>query len=234
MKRSSSEVLLTRLAIAASLYQEITISLIGRIEKHDWRYVTLTPVRVIIALTLFLYACDATSGDEYERFVNWMCHQSMQSEETLPDTEIDKFCDCASDEVARNWSSRQQASIREARKLLANSEPPPAGLFQRSGLDQLVGRSQEICLEEMYPTTPKITDEQHENFSYLANKSVEEFTDLMDSRCDAISPSPERDACLKNAGQEWLRNRGAEFDAIPDNYITGNDLAMMFINGEDN
>ena len=124
LKRSSSEVLLTRLTIAASLYQKITISLICRIEKHDWRYVTMTPVRVIIALTMFLYACDVTSGDEDERFVNRMCHQSMQSEETLPDTEIDKFCDCASDEVARNWSSRQQASIREARKLLANSEPP--------------------------------------------------------------------------------------------------------------
>lgn len=184
-----------------------------------------------ILIALFFLISHVASADEDIKFIYSMCYQGMNSQTSMPANEIDKFCRCSSNEVKKNISQKQRASIREAKSILSAKKPFPLDLFEKTGLKSLVANSQDYCTDLLYPVEPVISEEEHQKYSILANKSVDEFNALLEKRCDKYPKSIERDQCLVKASKEWLGTNGEKYNGIPSTYISGNDLAGKFIEG---
>ena len=185
-------------------------------------------IRFFLIGSFFLIS-HIVNADEDIEFIYSMCYQGMKSQTSIPAIEIDKFCRCASNEVRKKISQQQRVSIREAKSILRAKKPFPLDLFQKTGLKSLVAKSQDYCTDLLYPVEPEITEKEHEKYSLLANKSVDEFNALLDIRCDKYPKSIERERCLVKASREWLQTKGKKYEGIPPTYISGNDLAKIFI-----
>lgn len=111
-------------------------------------------------------------------------------------------------------------------------QPVPPDIFQKSGLKTLIEKSQEYCMKSQWPEPSKISDKDHKKYSSMANRSVDEFNALLDTRCKKYPKSKERTQCLVDASKEWLKNKGRQYIEIPPHYITGNYLAKGFIEND--
>lgn len=79
------------------------------------------------------------------------------------------------------------------------------------------------------PEKREISEKEHQEFSLLANQSVSEFNSFLKERCGQYTDPAKRERCVVNASKEWLNAKGKKYEGIPSRYISGNDLAMTFI-----
>lgn len=188
----------------------------------------LSALRSFAALAAIMTS-SAAFGDDDIKFVYDVCLHEMATEPSVPRSESEAFCSCAADEVKKAITQGQRSSIRDARNRMRLGQPVPPDIFQKSGLTTLIGKSQEYCMNSQWPQPPTISDKDHKKYSSMANQSVDEFTALLDTRCEKYPKSKERSQCLVDASKEWLETKGRQYVGIPHHYVTGNDLAKTFI-----
>lgn len=178
---------------------------------------------------ILLVASGGVIADEEMKFVESLCVHST-SKTTIPAAEQTKFCGCVVEDVRAKITAQQRASIREVQSYVNKNQAPPRAAIEKiekSRLNALVSESQDRCADKLWPLKPEISQADHERYSSLANKSVNEFEALTDRCTD--DPGPKRDACLEAASREWLSKHAAPYTDIPETYVTGNDLARELL-----
>ena len=189
----------------------------------------LANLQCFAVLAAFFTSSSAALGDSDIDFVYELCMHGMATQPSVPKTESEAFCSCASNEVQKKITQGQRLSIRDAKNRMRLGQSLPPDIFQRSGLKTLVEKSQDHCIKSLWPEPQRISDKDHKKYSAMANKSVDEFNDMLDARCGKFPKSDRRTKCLADASREWIATKGKQYSEIPDSYITGNDLANTFI-----
>lgn len=174
-------------------------------------------------------AAKSPSADPDVEFVRSVCVRSFEGSTNVPQGEQQAFCDCVRDRVSLQLTAKHRASLQEARGYLALERAPPEDLFERSGLKSLVVASQDACVSQLWAEPPSISANDHERFAELANMSVKEFDSSLDRACPDRVPVAELKSCLKAAAKSWMESHAGQYEAVPDYYITGNDLAREFL-----
>lgn len=162
-------------------------------------------------------------------WIHNVCIQGFKGDAGMPVDEAEKFCNCVRDEVATQIDAKHRASIRNVREFLALDRIPPEGVFEKSGLKYLVEASQDRCAGQLWPEPQQFSEEEHEKFESLANRSVEEFSAMLDQGCEDLVPGEKRERCLKAVAIAWMQNHASQYESVPDYYITGSDLAQAFL-----
>lgn len=186
----------------------------------------------LLLLSLSILASFTAKADDDVKFVALICNGQMSAQTKVPKDEIGRFCNCASEEVRKNITTSQRESIREAVSMLRANKPPPEDIFEKTGLNQLMSRSQEYCTDLLYPVEPTHSEQNHSKFSEDANRSVDEFDGLLVSSCGHLQKGMQLNTCLHDASQEWLNTHGEKYRDIHKHCkycITGNDLAETMI-----
>lgn len=194
------------------------------------RYFAL--IRNLVILAVIVGLPNITMADDDLKFIYEICIQGMSSEPSIPRAEFESFCSCVGDRVNKSIANEQRLAIREAKRLMRLNQAIPEDFFQKSGLKDLIIRSQNHCTRSQWPKAPKFSEKDHEKYSSMATRSCEEFAALQSARCDKYPKSKELNRCLVDASKEWLKTKGKQYVGIPSIYLTGNDLAKTFIEKE--
>jgi hypothetical protein len=179
---------------------------------------------------LCIFTCmlcaSAANADQDIDFVYQVCLSGMRTQPQVPQTESNAFCACATERVRKSITPQQRSAIREAQRRITARQSIPPNMFEPSGLRALIEKSQDYCIDSRWPQRPKISAEDHQRYSTRANRSVEEFDALLELRCKNVHDSSGRSSCALATAKEWLSKKSAQYEDIPSNYITGNDLAI--------
>ena len=71
--------------------------------------------KIVVPVILFL-SPHLASADEDIKFIYSMCKQIMEPQTSMPVSEINKFCSCASNEVRNQITQKQRNSIKKTKK----------------------------------------------------------------------------------------------------------------------
>lgn len=194
------------------------------------RYLAL--VRNLFVIAVIMGYPYITLADDDLNFIYEICIRGMSSEPSIPRAESESFCSCVGDRVKKSITNEQRLAIRDAKRRMGLGQAIPEDFFQKSGLKDLIVRSQDHCTRSQWPKAPKFNEKDNKKYSLMAERSIVEFDSLLSARCDKYPKSKERNRCLVDASKEWLKTKGKKYVGIPSIYLTGNDLAKTFIEKE--
>lgn len=183
-----------------------------------------------LILSLLLSTPLVAFGSDTDEFLYQVCLHGMITQSTVPRDESELFCACTSGEIVKNLTRQQRASIEEMLSRVRSGKKPQ---HDKSGLSELTRKSEDVCAAAMWPTQPKISDQDHKKYSAMANKSVDEFNAIINDHCEQHHDVDKRRKCFASASREWLREKGKQYASIPDIYITGNSLASIMIEDDE-